>query len=170
MKFGKKRKLSPRDIGLCRILRRVSQVAYELELPQDLVAVHPVFRLSMLRKCMGNPTFVVLTDSIRINDSLTYERSLVEIPDRQVRKLRTKEAASVKVLWRTMPMERKATATQKGKTVAGRRTEQEPPVNIEEDESLNESPSQTSHALPVLEEREGASAPAPMPPVPPAGA
>ena len=48
MRFGKKWKLSPRYIGPYRIVKRVGNVAYELELPQDLAVVHPVFHISML--------------------------------------------------------------------------------------------------------------------------
>ena len=50
MKFGKKGKLSPRYIGLYIISKRVGNVSHELELPQELAAVHPVFHISMLKK------------------------------------------------------------------------------------------------------------------------
>jgi len=59
MRFGKKGKLSPRYIGPYKILRRIGQVAYELELPSELEFVHPVFHVSMLRKCIGDPSRVV---------------------------------------------------------------------------------------------------------------
>ncbi|WMV59041.1 hypothetical protein MTR67_052426 [Solanum verrucosum] len=49
---------------------------------------------------MGDPSFIIPTEDIEIKDSLSYEEILVQILDRQVRKLRTKEVASVKVLWR----------------------------------------------------------------------
>ena len=48
MRFGKKGKLSPRYIGPYRIVKRVGNVAYELELPQELAVVHPVFHISIL--------------------------------------------------------------------------------------------------------------------------
>ena len=48
MRFDKKGKLSPRYIGPYGIVKRVGNVAYELELPQDLAVVHPVFDISML--------------------------------------------------------------------------------------------------------------------------
>ena len=48
MRFDKKGKLSPRYIRPYRISKRVGNVAYELELPQGLALVHPVFRISML--------------------------------------------------------------------------------------------------------------------------
>ncbi|WMV44979.1 hypothetical protein MTR67_038364 [Solanum verrucosum] len=100
MRFGKKGKLSPRYIGPYRISKRVGNVAYELELPQELAAVHPVFHISMLKKCRGDHSLIIPTEDISIKDILSYEEIPVQILDRQVRKLRTKEVASVKVLWR----------------------------------------------------------------------
>ncbi|WMV13883.1 hypothetical protein MTR67_007268 [Solanum verrucosum] len=105
MRFGKKGKLSPRYIGSYRISKRVGNVADELDLPQELAAVHPVFHISMLKKSMGDPSLIIPTKDIGIKDSLSYEKILVQILDRQVRKLRTKEVASVKVLWRNQFVE-----------------------------------------------------------------
>ncbi|WMV39013.1 hypothetical protein MTR67_032398 [Solanum verrucosum] len=76
MRFGKKGKLSPRYIGPYRISKIMGNVAYELELPQELAT-----------------------------DSLLYEEIPVRILDCQVRKLRAKEVASVKVLWRNQFVE-----------------------------------------------------------------
>ncbi|WMV57909.1 hypothetical protein MTR67_051294 [Solanum verrucosum] len=45
MRFGKKGKLSSRYVGPYRILKRVGNVAYELELPVELAVVHPVSQL-----------------------------------------------------------------------------------------------------------------------------
>ncbi|WMV19367.1 hypothetical protein MTR67_012752 [Solanum verrucosum] len=105
MRFGKKGKLSPRYIGPYRISKRIGNVAYELELPQELEALHPVFHISMLKKCMGDPSLIIPTKDIGIRDSLSYEEIHVQILDRQVCKLRTKEVASVKVLWRNQFVE-----------------------------------------------------------------
>ncbi|WMV14936.1 hypothetical protein MTR67_008321 [Solanum verrucosum] len=105
MRFGKKGKLSPRYIGPYRISKRMGNVAYELELSQELAVVHPVFHISMLKKCMGNPSLIIPTESIEIEDSLFYEEIPVQVLDHQVRKLRTKEVASVKVLWRNQFIE-----------------------------------------------------------------
>ena len=54
----------------------------------------------MLRKCVGDPTKIVPASDIQVTEKLAYEEVLVAILDRQVRKLRNKEVASVKVLWR----------------------------------------------------------------------
>ena len=105
MRFGKKGKLSPRYIGPYLIIYRMGNVAYELDLPTKLEAIHPVFHIFMLKKCSGDPLLVVPTESIGVKESLSYEEIPVQILDRQVRKLRTKEAASVKVLWRNQFVE-----------------------------------------------------------------
>ena len=73
-------------------------MAYELELPAKLAAVHLVFHISLLKKCVGDPVSIVPLKSVAMNDSLSYEDVLVEILDRLVRRLRNKEVDSVKVL------------------------------------------------------------------------
>ncbi|WMV51166.1 hypothetical protein MTR67_044551 [Solanum verrucosum] len=105
MRFGKKGKLSPRYIGPYRIAKRISDVVYELELPQELAAVHPIFHISMLKKCMGDHLLIIPTENIGIKDNLSYKEIPVQILDRQVHKLRTKEVALVKVLWRNQFVE-----------------------------------------------------------------
>ncbi|WMV45946.1 hypothetical protein MTR67_039331 [Solanum verrucosum] len=105
MRFGKKGKLSPRYVVPYRILKRIGKVAYELELPADLATVHPVFHISLLKKCVGDPASIVPLESVAMKNSLSYEDVPVEILDRQVRRLRNKEVASVKVLWRSQSVE-----------------------------------------------------------------
>ncbi|XP_069144354.1 uncharacterized protein [Solanum lycopersicum] len=51
MRFGKKGKLSPRYVGPYEVLQQVLNVAYKLNLQNDLAFVHPVFHVSMLKKC-----------------------------------------------------------------------------------------------------------------------
>ncbi|WMV42308.1 hypothetical protein MTR67_035693 [Solanum verrucosum] len=97
MRFGKKGKLSSWYIGPYHIAKRIGNVAYELELPQELAAVHLVFHISMLKKCKGDPSLILPTESIRIKDNLSYEEIHVQILDRQVRRLRTKDIAPVKI-------------------------------------------------------------------------
>ncbi|XP_055830833.1 uncharacterized protein LOC129899851 [Solanum dulcamara] len=76
------------------------KVAYELDLPADLEAVHPVFHVSMLRRCVGDPSRVYSVNDIQVTEELDYEEHPVAILDRQIRRLQTKDVASVKVLWR----------------------------------------------------------------------
>ncbi|KAH0689070.1 hypothetical protein KY289_016428 [Solanum tuberosum] len=105
MRFGKMGKLSPRYVGPYWILKRIGKVAYELELRADLAAVHPVFHISLLKKCVGAPASVVPLYTVTVKDSLSYEDVPAEIVDRHVRRLRNKEVASVKVWWRSQSVE-----------------------------------------------------------------
>ncbi|XP_059302355.1 uncharacterized protein LOC132054328 [Lycium ferocissimum] len=72
-------------------------VAYELKL--DMSIVYPVFPISMLRLYRPNPSYVLNHEEIEINEGLSYEEEPVWILDRQVRRLITKDVASVKGLW-----------------------------------------------------------------------
>ena len=56
-------------------------MAYELEFPTELVAVHPVFQISLLKKCVGDPASIVSLESVAVKDSLSYEDVWVEILD-----------------------------------------------------------------------------------------
>ncbi|WMV18413.1 hypothetical protein MTR67_011798 [Solanum verrucosum] len=105
IRFGKKGKLSPRYISPYRISKRIGNVAYEVKLPPELAAVHSIFHISMLKKCMRDPSLIKTTKNIGIKDSLSYEEISIQIFDRQVRKLRTNEVTSVKVLWRNQFVE-----------------------------------------------------------------
>ncbi|XP_070041251.1 uncharacterized protein [Nicotiana tomentosiformis] len=88
MRFGKKRKLSPR-----------------IELPPEMSLVNPMFQVSILKKVVGDPSLIIPVKTIEVNEELTYEEISVSILDRQVRKLRNKEITSVKVLWRNQQVE-----------------------------------------------------------------
>ena len=79
-------------------MKRVGKVAFELKLPAELAAVHPVFHISLLKKCVGDQASIVPLESVAVKDSLFYEDVPVEILDHQVRRLINKEVTSVKVL------------------------------------------------------------------------
>ncbi|WMV49927.1 hypothetical protein MTR67_043312 [Solanum verrucosum] len=79
MRFGKKGKLSPRYVGPYRILKRIGKVAYELELPADLAAVHPVFHISLLKKCVGDPASIVPLESVAVVFACSWNSVLLEI-------------------------------------------------------------------------------------------
>ncbi|WMV37715.1 hypothetical protein MTR67_031100 [Solanum verrucosum] len=102
MRFGKKGKLNPQYIGPYKISKRVGNVAYELELLSKLAAVHPLYHISMLKKCLGDPTLIVPIEHLVSKDNLSYEEMPVHILDRQIHKLRTKKVALVKVFWRNL--------------------------------------------------------------------
>ena len=55
---------------------------------------------------LGLSCVIVQTGNVGIEDNLSYEDVPVQILYRQVRKTRTKEVASVKVLWRNQFVEK----------------------------------------------------------------
>ena len=75
-------------------------MAYELALPVELASVHPVFHVSMLKKCLGDPASILPVEGLGVGKDLSFEEVPVEIVDRQVKRLRNKEIFTVKVLWR----------------------------------------------------------------------
>ena len=54
-RFAVKGKLAPCYIGPFHILERCGKVAYRLKLPEHLSAVHNVFHVSQLKKCLQVP-------------------------------------------------------------------------------------------------------------------
>ncbi|WVZ89471.1 hypothetical protein U9M48_035874 [Paspalum notatum var. saurae] len=60
-RFGVKGKLAPRYVGPFKITELCGPVAYRLELPPYLAAVHDVFHVSQLKKCLRVPKEAVDT-------------------------------------------------------------------------------------------------------------
>jgi len=58
-RFGVKGKLAPRYVGPFPIIERCGPVAYRLELPAQISAVHNIFHVSQLRKCLRVPEKVI---------------------------------------------------------------------------------------------------------------
>ncbi|XP_027767758.1 uncharacterized protein LOC114074036 [Solanum pennellii] len=85
--------------GVMRFGKR-ENVDYELKLQEDLASVHPIFHVSMLKKCLGDPASIMPVEGLRAYENHSYEEVPVEIFDRQVKRLRNKEVVIVKVLWR----------------------------------------------------------------------
>ena len=73
MRLGRKGKLSPRYVGPCEVLQRVGNFAFELKLPSELASVHPVFHVSMLKKCYGDLVSIIPIEGLGVNEKLSYE-------------------------------------------------------------------------------------------------
>ncbi|WVZ89856.1 hypothetical protein U9M48_036209 [Paspalum notatum var. saurae] len=98
-RFGVKGKLAPRYTGPFKITERCGSVAYRLELPPHLAAVHDVFHVSQLKKCLRVPEEVVDTSQIQIEPDLTYEEHPIKILDQKQRSTRRRTINFYKVQW-----------------------------------------------------------------------
>ena len=99
MRFDKKGKWSPQYKGPYEVLQRVLKVSYEFKVPSQLSLIDLVFHVSMLKKCIGDPVSVIPLEVIWLSKKLSYEDVPIEILDRQIKKLKNTEVASVKVQW-----------------------------------------------------------------------
>ena len=74
-------------------------MAYRLNLPANLSAVHNIFHVSQLRLCLRVPTEVVESDSIQLESDLTYSEHPIKIIDRKDRVTRRTTNRFYKVQW-----------------------------------------------------------------------
>nr|GEX08696.1 putative reverse transcriptase domain-containing protein [Tanacetum cinerariifolium] len=70
-----------------------------LELPQQLSRVYSTFHVSNIRKCLSNEPLAIPLDEIYIDDKLHFVEELVEIMDREVKRLRKIRIPIIKVRW-----------------------------------------------------------------------
>nr|GFB11393.1 putative reverse transcriptase domain-containing protein [Tanacetum cinerariifolium] len=88
VRFGKRRKLNPRYVGLFKVLEKIGQVAYQLELPEELSRVHHTFHVSNLKKCHADEPLAVPLDGLHYDDKIHFVEEPVEIVDRKVKRLK----------------------------------------------------------------------------------
>ncbi|GJY08231.1 putative reverse transcriptase domain-containing protein [Tanacetum coccineum] len=99
VRFGKPGKLNPRYVGPFKVLEKVGEVAYKLELPKELSRVHNTFHVSNLKKCYSDEPLAVPLDGLHFDDKLLFIEEPVEIVDREVKRLKRIRIPLVKVRW-----------------------------------------------------------------------
>nr|GEZ82648.1 putative reverse transcriptase domain-containing protein [Tanacetum cinerariifolium] len=72
VRFGKWGKLNPRYVGPFKVLERVEDNAYKLNLPEELSRVHNTFHVSNLKKCHADEPLVVPLDGLHFDDKLHF--------------------------------------------------------------------------------------------------
>nr|GFD16365.1 putative reverse transcriptase domain-containing protein [Tanacetum cinerariifolium] len=70
IRFGKRGKLNPRYVGPFKVLERIRDVAYKLNLPEELSRVHNTFHVSNLKKCHADEPLAVPLDGLHFDDKL----------------------------------------------------------------------------------------------------
>jgi hypothetical protein len=98
-RFGIKGKLAPRYIGPFEILKVCGPVAFKILLPSQLAAIHDVFYISQLNKCIKVPTEIIETTAIEIEHDLSYTEQPIQILDTKERATRRKTIKMYKILW-----------------------------------------------------------------------
>nr|GEX97174.1 putative reverse transcriptase domain-containing protein [Tanacetum cinerariifolium] len=88
VRFGKWGKLNPRYVGPFKVLERIEDVAYKLDLSEGLSRVHNTFHVSNLKKCHADEPLAVPLDGLHFDDKLQFVEEPVEIVDREVKRLK----------------------------------------------------------------------------------
>ena len=84
----------------------MSKVAYELQLPAKMSAIHHVFHMFMLKKYIPYPDHVLTPQTVQVQAVLSYEEKPMEILDRIMKNLKNKEINLVKDMWRNHRVEK----------------------------------------------------------------
>jgi hypothetical protein len=82
-RFRVKGQLAPRYIGPFPILEQYGPVAYRLQLPETLSAVHNVFHVSQLKKCLRVPDRTVDVTDVALEPDLTYSEYPIRVLDQK---------------------------------------------------------------------------------------
>ncbi|GJU94916.1 putative reverse transcriptase domain-containing protein [Tanacetum coccineum] len=99
VRFGKQGKLNLRYVGPFKVLERVVDVSYKLELPEKLSRVHNTFHVSNLKKCYADEPLVVPLDGLHFDDKIHFVKEPAEIMDREVKRLKRSRIPIIKVRW-----------------------------------------------------------------------
>src|SRR5688572_31047041 len=94
-RFGIKGKLAPRY----EILERCGPVAYRIQLPEQLSAIHDVFHVSQLKKCVRVPAEILEQEQLQVEPDLTYAEYPDRVLDQKERHTRRQMVKMYKILW-----------------------------------------------------------------------
>ena len=98
-RFGVRGKLAPRYVGPYKILGQCGLFAYRLQLLDILSAVHNVFHVSQLKKCLWVPNEAVEIEGLPLQPDLSYIEHPLNILDEKERVTRNKVVKFYKLQW-----------------------------------------------------------------------
>nr|GEY80666.1 putative reverse transcriptase domain-containing protein [Tanacetum cinerariifolium] len=99
VRFGKKRKLTPRYVGPFEVVEHFGRVAYQLKLPEELSCIHDTFHVSNLKKSLAKSDAQIPLEEIKFDENLCFVEEPIEIVERDVKKLKRRRIPLVKVRW-----------------------------------------------------------------------
>ncbi|GJX50543.1 hypothetical protein Tco_0277388 [Tanacetum coccineum] len=80
-------------------IRESSLTGLELRLPEELNSVHDTFHVTNLKKCLADANLHVPLDEIKVDKTLLFVEEPVKIMDREIKRLKRRKVALVKVRW-----------------------------------------------------------------------
>nr|GFB98410.1 putative reverse transcriptase domain, ribonuclease H-like domain, aspartic peptidase domain protein [Tanacetum cinerariifolium] len=75
VRFGKRGKLNPTYVGPFKVLERIGDVAYKLNILEELSRVHNTCHVSNLKKRHADEPLAVPLDGLHFDDKLQFVRS-----------------------------------------------------------------------------------------------
>nr|GEZ54424.1 reverse transcriptase domain-containing protein [Tanacetum cinerariifolium] len=78
----------PRYVGPFKVLERIGDAGYKLDLPEELSRVHNTFHVSNLKKCHADEPLAVPLDGLHFDDKLHFVEEPVEIVECEVKRLK----------------------------------------------------------------------------------
>jgi hypothetical protein len=80
-------------------LEQCGPVAYRLQLPETLSAVHNVFHVSQLKKCLRVPDRTIDVVDVTLEPDLTYSEHPIRVVDQKERITRGRVLKFYKIQW-----------------------------------------------------------------------
>nr|GEY68193.1 reverse transcriptase domain-containing protein [Tanacetum cinerariifolium] len=93
-----KRKPMEFEVG-DRVMLKAGDVAFRLELPQEMSRVHHTFHVSNLKKCYADEPLALPLEGVQIDDTLQFVEEPVEIMEREIKRLKQNRIPLVKIRW-----------------------------------------------------------------------
>nr|GFB81472.1 putative reverse transcriptase domain-containing protein [Tanacetum cinerariifolium] len=85
VRFGKRGKLNLRYVRPFKVLAKVEDVSYRLELPEELSRVHHTFHVSNMKKCYADELLAMPLEGIHVDAKRQFVEDPVEIMEREIK-------------------------------------------------------------------------------------